>query len=92
MNVRLFGTLGLATGGVNETQIHLATQCTAREVLGQLVAAYPGLGEKVFSEGQELARGLQLFVGDRSIRLLGGLGTLLGEEDELLLLPFLGGG
>lgn len=92
MNVRMLGTLSLATGGVNETQIHLAAQCTAREALGQLVATYPGLNGKVFGEGQELARGLQLFVGDRSIRLLDGLGTRLGEGDELLLLPLLAGG
>jgi molybdopterin synthase sulfur carrier subunit len=92
MNVRMFGTLCLANGGVKETQIHVTGQCTAREALGQLVATYPGLSGKVFGEGQELARGLQLFVDDRSIRLLDGLGTHVGEGDELLLLPLLGGG
>jgi molybdopterin converting factor small subunit len=92
MNVRMFGTLSLAIGGVKETQIHVPGTCTAREALRQLVAAYPHLSGKVLGDGQELVGGLQLFVGDRSIRLLDGLSTLLREGDELLLLPLLGGG
>ena len=92
MNVRMFGTLSLANGGIRETEVHVTGECTAREVLGQLVAAYPGLSGRIFGEGEELAQGLQLFVGDRSVRLLEGLGTHVGEGDELLLLPLLGGG
>jgi molybdopterin converting factor small subunit len=92
MNVILFGPLCLASGGVRETQIHVTGACTAREALRLLVAAYPGLRKAIFGEGLELQRGLSLFVGDRSIRLLDGLSTLLKESDELLLLPLLGGG
>jgi molybdopterin converting factor small subunit len=92
MKVSMFGTLRLATGGVTETQVHIAGRCTAREALNQLAVTYPGLSQKVFGEGQELKRGLNLFVKGRSIRLLDGLNTLLQEGDDLVLLPLLGGG
>jgi molybdopterin converting factor small subunit len=61
-------------------------------MLNQLVVAYPGLKEKVFCDGQALQRGVNLFVGDRSITFLDGLSTPLEEGDELVLLPLLCGG
>ena len=92
MKVRVFGPLSWAMGGTQETDVHIAGSCTAREVLKRLVVTYPSLGEKVFREGQELQRGMNLYVGDRSIRFLNGLSTSLEEGDELTLLPILGGG
>ena len=92
MKVNMFGTLRSASGGVTETQVHVTGRCTAREALVQLATTYPGLSARIFGEGQELQRGMNLFVSGRSIRLLDGLSTLLGEEDELVLLPLLGGG
>jgi molybdopterin converting factor small subunit len=92
MKVKVFGPLSWVMGGIKETNVHLAGRCTAREVLNQLVAAYPGLGEQVFCEGQELQRGVNLFVGGRSVRFRDKLSTLLEEGDELVLLPVLGGG
>jgi molybdopterin synthase sulfur carrier subunit len=92
MKVRVFGPLSWVMGGIKETNVHVAGRCTAREVLNQLVAAYPGLKEKVFREGQELQRGVNLFVSDRSVRFLDGLSTPLEEGDELTLLPLLAGG
>jgi molybdopterin synthase sulfur carrier subunit len=92
MKVRVFGPLSRVMGGVQETDVRVTGRCTAREVLNQLVAAYPGLGEKVFREGQELQRGVNLFVGGRSIRFPDHLGTSLEEGDELTVLPILAGG
>jgi molybdopterin converting factor small subunit len=92
MQVRLFGTLCPATGGSREAQLHVGKPCTAREALALFVTAHPGLDGRVLDENQELERGLNLFVGGRSIRLLDGLGTLLTQDDELLLVPLLGGG
>ena len=91
MKVNVFGTLRAAVGGVTETQLHVTGACTAREALNQLAATYPGLSARILGEGCELQQGVNLFVGGRSIRLLDGLSTLLKEEDELILLPLLGG-
>jgi molybdopterin converting factor small subunit len=92
MKVRVFGPLDRAMGGIKETDVHVAGRCTAREVLNQLFVAHPSLREKVFREGQELQRGVNLFVGERRIRVWNGLSTPLEEDDELILLPLLGGG
>jgi molybdopterin synthase sulfur carrier subunit len=92
MKVKVFGPLSSAIGGIKETDVHLAGRCTAREVLNQLVAAHPGLREKVYREGQELQRGVNLFVSDRCIRFLDDPATLLEERDEMVLLPLLAGG
>ena len=92
MKVNVFGTLRTAIGGVTETQVHIAGACTAREALNQLATTHPGLRGRVLSEGQELQRGVNLFVRGRSIHLLDGLSTLLEEGDDLVLLPLLGGG
>ena len=91
MKVNVFGTLRSAIGGVTETQVHVTGACTAREALTQLTDTYPGLSACVFGEAQELQRGVNLFIGGRSIRLLDRLSTLVKEEDELVLLPLLGG-
>jgi molybdopterin converting factor small subunit len=92
MKVSMLGTLGSAMGGVRETQVHISGRCTAREVLDELAATYPGLAEKVLGEDHELCRGISLFVGNRSIRLLDGLSTFLEDGDELVVLPLLCGG
>ena len=94
MKVRLLGPQSWIIGGTEQTDVCTAQSgtCTAREVLDQLVAAHPGLQAKLFGEGQELQRGVNLFVGDRSIKCLDGLGTLLEDGDELVLLPLLCGG
>ena len=92
MKVRVYGPLNWVMGGIKETNVHVAGSCTAREVLDRLFVAYPGLREKILREGQELQRGVNLFVRDRSIRFLDGLSTLMEDGDELILLPILGGG
>jgi molybdopterin converting factor small subunit len=92
MRVRVFGPLRWAMEGIREIDVRVAGNCTAREVLNQLVVAYPGLKEKVFREGQALQRGVNLFVSNCSIRVLDGLNTALEEGDELILLPLLCGG
>jgi molybdopterin synthase sulfur carrier subunit len=92
MKVSMFGTLRSAIGGIREAQVHIGGRCTTREALDRLAVTYPGLSDKVFGEGQELQRGVNLFVNGRSIRLLDGLGTLLSEGDELIVLPLLCGG
>jgi molybdopterin synthase sulfur carrier subunit len=92
VKVRVFGTLRLVMGSIKETEIRVAGKTTAREVLDQLVTAYPGLREKVFRQGEELQGGVGLYVNGRSIRFLDGLSTPVTEGDELALFPPVGGG
>jgi molybdopterin synthase sulfur carrier subunit len=92
VKVRVYGTLRTVMGGVKETEVDLADQSTARQVLNQLADAYPGLREKVFREGEELQGGVGLYVNGRSIRFLDGLNTPVQEGDDLALFPPIGGG
>jgi molybdopterin synthase sulfur carrier subunit len=79
-------------GGIRETEVCVAGQSTAGEVLDQLVAAYPGLKDKIYREGQELQGGVGLLINGRSIRFLDGLNTPVREGDDLALFPPVGGG
>ena len=92
MRVRVYGTLRAVIGGVKETEIQVAGQSTAGEILNQLVAAYPDLREKVLRGEDELQGGVGLFVNGRSTRFLQGLDTPIREGDELALFPPIGGG
>ena len=91
MKVSLFGTLRTAIGGITAAQVPVTGTCTAHEALVRLATTYPGLSARIFGEGCELQPGVNLFVGGRSVHLLNGLSTLLEDEDELVLLPLLGG-
>lgn len=92
MKVRVFGTLRSVVGDHKEIEVRVDGRSTALKVLDQLIAAHPGLAEKVFTESGKLRGGVNIFVNGRSIRFLDGLNTLLQEGDELALFPPLGGG
>jgi molybdopterin synthase sulfur carrier subunit len=92
MRVRVYGTLRAVMGGVKETEAQVSEPCTAGDILQQLVAAYPGLREKVFRGKNELIGGVGLFVNGRSTRFLQGLDTPVRHGDELALFPPIGGG
>lgn len=92
MKVRVYGTLRAVMGGVKETEVHVGGQSTAGEVLAQLIAAYPGLREKVLRGEGELQGGVGLFINGRSTRFLQGLDSPVQEGDELALFPPVGGG
>ena len=92
MEIRVYGTLRSVVGNQKEVQVPITGKSTPRQVLDQLLLAYPELGKKVLLEGRELQGGVNIFVNGRSIRFLDGLDTLLEEGDELALFPPLAGG
>lgn len=64
---------------------------TVRELLENLVAAYPALRERIF-EGQELPQFLNVFVNGADIRLGDGLDASLASDATVILLPAVAGG
>ena len=91
MKIRIYGTLRAVMGG-REAEVRLPEGGTARQVLDQLAAAYPGLQAKVLGDDRELLGGVGLFVNGRSTRFLQGLDTRVRENDEVALFPPIGGG
>jgi len=92
MKVMVFGTLRSVVGGSKEIEVQLDENSTIQEVLAQVVADYPDLQKKVFSDREQLSAGVLVFVNGRSIRFLSGLDTRLHESDRLALFPPLAGG
>jgi molybdopterin synthase sulfur carrier subunit len=64
---------------------------TVRELLGNLVVAYPPLRERIF-DGAELPQFLNVFVDGADVRLSQGLDTELAESATVILLPAVAGG
>jgi molybdopterin synthase sulfur carrier subunit len=92
MKVRVFGTLRSIVGGSKDVEVRAQGTCTVLQVLGQLIAVYPSLEEKIFGGSGRLQGGVNILVNGRSVRFLDGLSTPLEEEDEIALFPPLGGG
>lgn len=65
---------------------------TVGEALRQLCAAHGGVTPRILSPQGELREFVNVFVGDRNIRSLGGLATRLAEGDVLVIVPAVAGG
>jgi len=86
--VRIPPILRPETGGNRQLELPGAT---VRELLGNLVEAYPPLRERIF-DGSELPQFLNVFVDGADVRLSDGLDTELAEGATVILLPAVAGG
>ena len=87
--VRIPPVLRPAVGGEREVS---ATGSSVGEVLTALVEAYPETREQIFAEDGALNRYVNVYLNDEDVRVLDGLGTAVGEADELVILPAMAGG
>lgn len=60
--------------------------------ISDLEARYPGIFNRVFDEGGEVRRFVNLFVNGEDIRFLQGIDTALKSGDELSIVPAMAGG
>ena len=65
---------------------------TVAEVLEALEAAHPGFAERLFDEGGELRRFVNVFVADEDIRFLEGLDTPVADGPTVSIVPAVAGG
>jgi molybdopterin converting factor small subunit len=86
--VRIPTPLRPHAGGCDVVQ---AAGSTVGEVLGNLGTQYPALKERIF-EGAELRRFVNVYVNNEDIRYLDELGTAVGENDEVSIIPAVAGG
>ncbi|GIK76999.1 MAG: MoaD/ThiS family protein [Acidobacteria bacterium] len=61
-------------------------------VLRGLADAHPGVGGQLFDESGDLNRYVNVYLNDEDVRLLGGLGTAVGGDDTVVILPAMAGG
>lgn len=86
--VRIPPILRPETGGNRQLELPGAT---VRELLGNLVAEYPPLRERLF-DGDELPQFLNVFIDGTDVRLSHGLDTAVADGATVILLPAVAGG
>jgi molybdopterin converting factor small subunit len=62
------------------------------EAMESLMSQFPALRPHLTNTKGELRPFMNLFLGENNIRELQGLETLLGEDDQLILIPAIAGG
>lgn len=65
---------------------------TVGAVLEALAVAHPEIRDQLFSPEGDLNRYVNVYLNDEDVRVLDGLGTVVGESDELVILPAMAGG
>jgi molybdopterin converting factor small subunit len=61
------------------------------ELIDDLEASHPGIKERLI-DGEDLRRFVNVYVNDEDVRFTGGLGTPLGDGDQVVVLPAVAGG
>jgi len=87
--VRIPTQLRSLTGGAGEVAV---AGETVGEVLKQLDAAHPGMGERLFDETGRLRRFVNVFVADEDIRFLDGIDTPVAPGQTVSIIPAVAGG
>jgi molybdopterin converting factor small subunit len=86
--VRIPPVLRENTDGSRSVEV---TGTTVTEALDDLFARHPALRDRVTTDGQ-LSDFINVYVNDRDVRYRDGLGTPIGPDDTIILLPAMAGG
>ena len=65
---------------------------TIGEILQNLDAAFPGLGERICDEQGQVRRFVNIFLNDEDIRFLQEKATPVSASDEISIVPAIAGG
>jgi len=89
VRVRIPTPLQTLTAGRSEVQ---ASGSDLRELLAALETSFPGMRNRLYDEQGRLRRFVNLYVNDQDVRFLQGEDTVLGEGDEVSIIPAIAGG
>ena len=87
--VKIPPVLRAQTGG--ESQV-TAEGADVGAVLRALADAHPGTEKQLFAADGELNRYVNIYLNDEDVRVLDGLGTAVGTDDTIVILPAMAGG
>jgi molybdopterin synthase sulfur carrier subunit len=88
IRVRIPPTLRSEVGGAREVE---ATGSTLREVLADLAERFPGLGQQVLEDGDDIAPFVNVYLNSEDVRTLDGLDTEVRSDSTVILLPAMAG-
>jgi len=89
IEVRIPTILRMYTGGVSTVEVSGAT---IKDVLVDLEAHHPGIGERLIDIDGGLHRFVNVFLGDDDVRYLEGLETKVPDDAEIMIIPAVSGG
>jgi molybdopterin converting factor small subunit len=89
VTVRIPTQLRELSGGAPELT---AAPGTVAAVLDELERAHPGFRERLFDDGGQLRRFVNVFVADEDIRFLDGVDTPVTEGQTVSIVPAVAGG
>ena len=87
--VRIPPVLRTQVNGQKEIE---ASGATVGEVMTDLVARYPQMGEQLLSADGGLHRFVNVYLNGQDVRYMQLLDTPVGERDALIILPAMAGG
>ncbi len=87
--VKIPPVLRSQTGGESEVPIEGGD---VGEILRGLASAHPGTEKQLFDDAGELNRYVNVYLNDEDVRVLDGLGTSVGADDTIVILPAMAGG
>ena len=61
-------------------------------LIADLEANYPGIKDRLVDDAGEIRRFVNVFVNGEDVRFLDGLGTQIGGDDEVSIVPAVAGG
>lgn len=89
VKVRIPTQLRSLAGGAAEVEVQATT---VGEALKALDASHPGFSERLFDEGGELRRFVNVFLGEEDVRFMDGLSTSVPEGAVVSVVPAVAGG
>ncbi|MBX7161616.1 MAG: MoaD/ThiS family protein [Acidimicrobiia bacterium] len=87
--VRIPTPLRNICGGASEVAVDGST---VEEVLKNLEAAHPGMGERLFDDSGALRRFVNIYVGEEDVRFADGIATAVDDRDVVSIVPAVAGG
>lgn len=93
MKLKLFATYrDIANAKVVDVPIEDTPSMTVRELLHGLINMFPAFQDELFTEDEQLKPYIHIFVSGRNIIHLDGLSTIISPDNEIALIPPVGGG
>lgn len=87
--VKIPPVLRAQTGGESQVEVEGSD---VGAVLRGLADAHPGTAKQLFADDGELNRYVNIYLNDEDVRVLDGLGTGVGSDDTIVILPAMAGG